>query len=553
MADDRLGQKLVRAGLISEDQLGFALNEQVRTEERLGEIMRRMNLITDETLTEVLAEAAGIEYVHLRSQSIDPTIIDSIPEKFARQHKLFPVSTDDGAITVAMANPLDVATVDNIGRMTARFVKVVSSNEFDILTSIDQYYSAGAHDALMETLLEDAARQADEGGTGDGQQDLALVAPVVKLIDTIILDGVRKRSTDIHFEPEKNLLRVRYRIDGVLHQGPYIPKKLERPLNSRIKIMGELNISESRLPQDGKATVEIYGRPIDLRISTFPTINGENVVLRVLNKEQLTIGLESLGFSEKNLGRLVDAIEHPNGIVLVTGPTGSGKTTTLYSALLKISTPERKIITLEDPVEYELPLIRQSQINVRAGLTYSTGLRAILRQDPDTVLVGEMRDNETVDTAIRAALTGLLVFSTLHTNDAASTVPRLLDMGVEPYLVASSIVGIVAQRLVRRICEYCREPTEPDPRLVRRMSIPEGEYFKGAGCSNCDNSGYRGRIAISEVMLMNEAIRKAVMELADAGVIRQLARDEGMMTMFEDGLERAIAGLTTLDEVAKAV
>ena len=454
MADDRLGRRLIRAGLISEDQLAFALGEQARTEERLGQVMRRMNLISDETLTEVLAEAAGIEYVHLRSQSIDPTVIDAIPETFARQNKLFPVSTDDGSITVAMADPLDVGTVDNIGRMTARFVKVVSSNEFDILTTIDQYYTAAAQGEQMEALLEEASRQADEGGAVDGPEDLALVAPVVKLIDAIILDGVRKRATDIHFEPEKNLLRVRYRIDGVLHQGPYIAKKLEKPLNSRIKIMSDLNISESRLPQDGKATVEIYGRPIDLRISTFPTIFGENVVVRVLNKEQLTIGLESLGFSEKNLDRLVEAIEHPNGIVLVTGPTGSGKTTTLYSALLKISTPERKIITLEDPVEYELPLIRQSQINVRAGLTYATGLRAILRQDPDTVLVGEMRDNETVDTAIRAALTGLLVFSTLHTNDAAATVPRLLDLGVEPYLVASSVVGVVAQRLVRRICEY---------------------------------------------------------------------------------------------------
>ncbi len=293
MADDRLGQRLIRAGLISEDQLEFALSEQQGSEERIGDIMRRLSLITEETLTEALAEAAGIEYVTLRTESIDPSIIEAIPETFARQNKLFPVSTDDGSITVAMANPLDVATVDNIGRMTARFVKVVSSSEFDILTSIDKYYSAGAHGEQMEALLDEASRQADEGGADVGREDLALVAPVVKLIDAIILDGVRKRATDIHFEPEKNPLRVRYRIDGVLHQGPYVPKKLERAVNSRIKIMGNLNISESRLPQDGKATVEIYSKPIDLRISTFPTIFGENVVLRVLNKEQLTIGLES--------------------------------------------------------------------------------------------------------------------------------------------------------------------------------------------------------------------------------------------------------------------
>ena len=553
MKDDRIGQRLVRAGLLSEDQLEFAIAEKGRSDERLGSVMRRLNLVTEDALTQVLAEAAGIDYLSLRQESIDPKVIDTIPEAYARQKKIFPVAVDDGSITVAMADPLDVSTVDAVGRMTARFVKVVSSSQFDILSSIDRYYGAGKEGLQIEHLLAEAAKQADEGGASEGREDLAMVASVIKLIDAIIIDGVSKRSTDIHFEPEKNLLRIRYRIDGVLHQGAYIPKKLERAVNSRIKIMGNLNISESRLPQDGKATVEIYGKPIDLRIATFPTVFGENVVLRVLNKEQLTIGLETLGFSKGNLDRLVEAIEHPNGIVLVTGPTGSGKTTTLYAALLRISTPERKIITLEDPVEYELPLIRQSQINIRAGLTYATGLRAILRQDPDTVLVGEMRDNETVDTAIRAALTWLLVFSTIHTNDAASTVPRLLNMGVEPFLVASSVVGIVAQRLVRRICEYCREPATPDPRLARRMTIPEGEFFKGAGCSNCDDTGYRGRVAISEVLLMNEEIRKAIMDQATATEIRTLAGKEGMTTMFEDGLQRAAEGLTTLEEVARSV
>ena len=543
---------MIRAGLISEDQLEFALAEQARGGDRLGVVMRRLNLVTEDAMTRVLAEAAGIEYISLRLQSIDPTIIESIPEQYARDKKLFPVSSDEGSITVAMADPLDVGAVDDVGRMTAQFVKVVSSSEFDILTTIDKYYGAGRETEDIENLIKEATSQADAAGS-DTREDLAMVAPVVKLIDTIIIDGVRKRATDIHFEPEKNMMRIRFRVDGVLHQGPYIPKKLERAVLSRIKIMGNLNISESRLPQDGKATIEIYSKPIDLRIGTFPTIFGENIVLRVLNKEQLTIGLEKLGFSEANLERLVEAIEHPNGIVLVTGPTGSGKTTTLYAALLRISTPERKIITLEDPVEYELPLIRQSQINVRAGLTYAAGLRAILRQDPDTVLVGEMRDNETVDTAIRAALTGLLVFSTLHTNDAASTVPRLLDMGVEPYLVASSVVGIIAQRLVRQICEFCREPTEPDPRLLRRMSAPKAEFFKSAGCSNCENTGYRGRTAVSEVMLMNEHIRKAIMDQAAASEVHKLAREEGMITMQEDGLAQARKGLTTIDEIARSV
>ncbi len=553
MADNRLGQRLIKGGHISDDQLGFALKEQARSGDRLGVVMRRLNLITEDALTRTLAEAAGIEYITLRNQSIDPSVIESIPEKFARDKKLFPVSTEDGSITIAMSDPMDVGAVDDVQRITGQFVKIVSSSQFDILTSIDRFYGEGAGDQ-MEALLEEASRRASEGGADKGGEDLAMVAPVVKLIDAIIIDGVKKSATDIHFEPEKSLLRVRYRIDGVLHQGPYIPKTLEKAVNSRIKIMGNLNISESRLPQDGKATIEVYGRQIDVRIATFPTIFGENVVLRVLNKEQLATGLEHLGFSPTNLDRLEQAISFPNGIVLVTGPTGSGKTTTLYAALLRISTPARKIITLEDPVEYELPLIRQSQINVRAGLTYATGLRAILRQDPDTVLVGEMRDDETVDTAIRAALTGLLVFSTLHTNDAASTVPRLLDMGVEPYLVASSIVGIVAQRLVRQICEFCREPDEPDRRTLRRITIPENaQFFKGTGCNNCDKTGYRGRTAVSEVLLMNEEIRKAIMDQVDAGVIRDLARKEGMLSMADDGLERAIDGVTTLEEVARAV
>jgi type II secretory ATPase GspE/PulE/Tfp pilus assembly ATPase PilB-like protein len=297
----------------------------------------------------------------------------------------------------------------------------------------------------------------------------------------------------------------------------------------------------------------VYGKPIDVRVATFPTIFGENVVLRVLNKENLVIGLETLGFSEKNLGRFTRAINHPNGICLVTGPTGSGKTTTLYAALLRISTPEVKIITLEDPVEYELPLIRQSQINVRAGLTYAAGLRAILRQDPDIILVGEMRDEETVDTAIRAALTGLLVFSTLHTNDSAATIPRLLDMGVEPFLVASSLVGVVAQRLIRLICKYCKEEIRPNPDLVKRLNVPDTKFYAGKGCKNCEGTGYRGRTLISEIMLMTPAIQKAIMERADASIIRSLAREEGMETMVEDGTHKAINGVTTLEEVARVV
>ena len=553
MKVDRIGDRLISAGLISSDQLDFALKEQKRTGDRLGSILRQLNLITEDDLAKVLAEAAGIQYVNVRTMSIDPNVVSLLPEAVARKYKVFPIAVENNSVTVAMADPLDVGTIDRVQQQTRRYVKVVSSTEFDILTTIDKYYGAIREVGNLEDLIEDAVKQTEAKGASEGREDLGLVAPVIKLIDLLILTGVSERATDIHFEPEKNLVRVRYRIDGVLKQGPYIPKKLERAINSRIKIMGNLNISESRLPQDGKATVSVYGKPIDIRVATFPTIFGENVVLRVLNKEQLVIGLESLGFSERNLSRFTQAISRPNGICLVTGPTGSGKTTTLYAALMRISTPERKIITLEDPVEYELPLIRQSQINVRAGLTYATGLRAILRQDPDIILVGEMRDEETIDTAIRAALTGLLVFSTLHTNDAAATIPRLLDMGVEPFLAASSLVGVVAQRLVRLICKYCKQEVPPNPELALRLNVPDNKFYAGQGCKNCEATGYRGRTVISEIMLLSPRIQKAIMERADASLIREIAREEGMQTMLEDGVQKAINGVTTLEEVARVV
>jgi type IV pilus assembly protein PilB len=553
MKVERIGDRLVSSGVISNDQLEFALKEQKRTGERLGTILRQLNLITEEDLSKVLAETAGIEHLNIRNLSIDPNVVNELPEAVARKYKVFPIATENNSVTVAMADPTDVATIDRVQQQTRRYVKVVSSTEFDILTTIDKYYGAVREAGSLEDLIEDAVKQTEAKGPGEGREDLGLVAPVIKLIDLLISTGVSERATDIHFEPEKNLVRIRFRIDGVLKQGPYIPKKLERAINSRIKIMGNLNISESRLPQDGKATISVYGKPIDVRIATFPTLFGENVVLRILNKENLIIGLEQLGFTEKNLSRLSRSIHSPNGICLVTGPTGSGKTTTLYAALLKISTPERKIITLEDPCEYELPLIRQSQINVRAGLTYATGLRAILRQDPDIIFVGEMRDEETIDTAIRAALTGLLVFSTLHTNDSAATIPRLLDMGVEPFLVASSLVGVVAQRLVRLICKFCKEEVQPNPDLLRRLNVKNGKFFAGKGCKNCDGTGYRGRTVIAEVMLMSAAIQKAIMERAAANVVRSLALEEGMETMLEDGIQKAIKGVTTLDEVARVV
>src|SRR5579864_5177221 len=431
MKVERIGDRLINRGVISPDQLEFALKEQKRTGDRLGTILRQLNLITEDDLARALAEAAGIEHLSVRNLSIDPNVVNAVPEAVARKYKVFPIAAENNSVTIAMADPLDVATIDRIQQQTRRYIKVVSSTEFDILTTIDKYYGAIREAGSLEELIEDAVRQTEAKGTGEAREDLALVAPVIKLIDLLLATGVSERATDIHFEPEKNLVRVRYRIDGVLKQGPYIPKKLERAINSRIKIMGNLNISESRLPQDGKATISVYGKPIDLRVATFPTLFGENVVLRVLNKENLVVGLEQLGFSEKNLARLMQAIHSPNGICLVTGPTGSGKTTTLYSALNAADSPEVKIITTEDPVEYDLDGIIQCPIKPDLGVTFANCLRSILRQDPDKILVGEIRDLETAAIAIEASLTGHLVFSTLHTNDAPSTITRLLDMGIE--------------------------------------------------------------------------------------------------------------------------
>src|SRR3989441_2930776 len=329
---ERIGDRLISRGVISPDQLEFALKEQKRTGERLGTILRQLNLITEDDLARSLAEAAGIEHLSIRNLSIDPDVVNALPEAVARKYKVFPIAAENNSVTVAMADPMDVGTIDRIQQQTRRYVKVVSSTEFDILTTIDKYYGAVREAGSLEELIEDAVRQTEAKGSGEGREDLGLVAPVIKLIDLLISTGVSERATDIHFEPEKNLVRIRLRIDGVLKQGPYIPKKLERAINSRIKIMGNLNISESRLPQDGKATISVYGKPIDVRIATFPTLFGENVVLRVLNKENLIIGLEQLGFSEKNLSRLMPSIHSPNGICLVTGPTGSGKTTKIGRA-----------------------------------------------------------------------------------------------------------------------------------------------------------------------------------------------------------------------------
>jgi type IV pilus assembly protein PilB len=440
--------------------------------------------------------------------------------------------------------------IDELQRMTGSYVDVTSATESDIFNAIEQFYGIKGS---AEEVFEETVKMAQSGEVGE--DDTAMEAPVVRLVDQLFIKAIKDQATDIHMEPEENILRTRFRIDGILNQGPSLPKVLQLPLATRIKIMANLNISESRLPQDGGIRFFMGKKKIDLRVSTFPTVYGENVVLRVLDKSRLILGMEHLGFSPQTLSLFKDLLAKPNGIILVTGPTGSGKTTTLYSSLSYINSLEKNIITLEDPIEYELPVIRQSQINVKAGLTFPVGMKSILRQDPDIILIGEMRDSETSEIAIRAALTGHLVFSTLHTNDAAGAIPRLLEMGMDPFLVASSIVAVLAQRLVRVICENCKEEVVPSEELLSQFDLEqegsEYTFYRGKGCSQCGDTGYKGRTGLFELLTITPEVRRCIGREVEASQIVGAARESGMSTIRQDGMEKALKGITTLEEVLR--
>ncbi len=546
-----LGERLIEAGLITPDQLELALKEQRRTGERIGEILINLGFVTQELISSVLASEAGVVHVDLDDQLIQTEALKLVPESLCRKYKLIPLSVEGNRLTIAMANVFDVVAIDEVQNRTGKVVDVVSATEPAIFKAIDKYYGTGVS---IEEIIQKSMRQVESGRVTDA--DLAEGAPIVRLVDQLFLEGVNLGATDIHFEPEKGVFRVRYRVDGYLRLGPSLPKTLQPAVVARIKIMANMNIAETRLPQDGKINFSVGRRRIDLRISTFPTIYGENVVVRILDKSKLVMGLDQLGFSEENLKIFKEEIVKPNGIILVTGPTGSGKTTTLYSAISYINSLEKNIVTLEDPVEYELPIIRQCQVNVKAGLTFATGLRSILRQDPDVILVGEMRDRETIEMAVRAALTGHLVFSTLHTNDAASAVPRMIDMGIEPFLVASSLNAVIAQRLLRLTCNNCREPYTPEEDVIVAAGIEDlsGYRFeRGAGCEACGNTGYRGRIGVFEILRVTSEVAKMIMDRKPSHEIVAQAKEEGFITMKEDGLKKVKAGLTTVEEVMRTV
>ncbi len=552
MAKGKLGERLISMGIITPDQLELALKEQKRTGKYLGEVINALGFATQEAIQTALAMQSGVSYVNLKDYLIDPAAVRLIPESFARKNMLIPLSVEGDTLSVAMANVFDLPVIDELQQMTGYFIDVKAASETDIQQAIDQYYGKAQS---IEEIIQEAVRIAETEGAPAFGED-AGAAPIIQLVDHLILEGIKQRATDIHIEPERQVVRTRYRVDGILQQGISLPKTLQSALVARIKIMSGINISESRIPQDGRILFHVGKRTIDLRISTMPTIYGEDIVIRILDKENLILGLDKLGFSPEHVETYKRLINRPHGIILVTGPTGSGKTTTLYSTLSHINSLQRSIITLEDPVEYELTVIRQTQINPKAGLTFANGLRSILRHDPDVIFIGETRDAETADMAIRSALTGHLVLSTLHTNDAIGSIPRLINMGIEAFLLASALIAVIAQRLVRVICPNCKKPYKPDERLLRRFKIPldsDVTFYHGTGCPACRNTGFHGRIGIFEILNISPALETLIMEKKDTQAIQKTAIEEGFLTMEEDGIRKAKQGVTTLEEVERVV
>lgn len=546
-----IAELLLKENLITQDAIDKAKEEIKRTGLSIEKALEKLGFITGEDIVKAKAAALGIPYIDLTDYFIDEELIKLIPENIAKKYKAVPLFKIGKSMTVGMVDPQDIVALDqlrNIAKMDT--VDQVLVSEKGIQKILDSYYGAGS-------CVEEIAKTIEEKNTSKAQgkdtAEFAEEAPVIKLVNLMIMQAVNDRASDIHIEPEENFLRVRYRIDGLMHEINTLPKKPQNAIISRIKILSSMDIAENRKPQDGRIRLKIENKDLDIRVSTFPTVHGENVVMRLLDKSSVLLGLKELGLFEGYYGTFDKIIHRPNGIILVTGPTGSGKTTTLYASLTTINSMEKNIITIEDPVEYELPLIRQTQINPKAGITFANGIRSILRQDPDVIMVGEIRDKETVDIAIQAALTGHLVFSTLHTNDAASSLTRLIDMGIEPFLISSSVIGVLAQRLVRTICKKCKEKYEPEHEVLKELNLGEiKEIFRGKGCSECKGTGFKGRTGIFEFLLINEEIRKMIDAKKSADEIKAEAIVSGMKTLRDDGLLKVQRGITALEEVLRA-
>ncbi len=556
-----LGEGLVEQKIISDDQLQYAQKESGRTGESLTKTLIKLKLAKEDAISTFFEEQLGIPKVDLKSYLIDPKIIALIPESLAKKHTIIPLFKTGDTLTIATADPLNIFAIDEVRIKTKSNVEPAVATETEIKDAINQYYKVGGsiEDVIKSMdvqsfMIEEGRGEKEEIDDTEKLRNIAEEAPIIKLVNLIIMQAVRDKASDIHVEPEDDRLVVRYRVDGILHEQVAIPKLMQAAVLSRIKIMSDMNIATKRVPQDGRFKLNIEGNRIDMRVSALPTIYGENIVMRILETSSILMGLEKLGFNENNLKNFRSLIVKPHGIILVTGPTGSGKTTTLYSALNVIDTPDKNIITVEDPVEYQLRRVRQSQINIKAGLTFATGLRSILRQDPDVIMVGEIRDLETAEISVQAALTGHLVFSTLHTNDAPSSLTRLVDMGVEPFLISSSVIAIIAQRLVRKICKECKQSYVPSKEILDRLGAQvsrNAKFYRGEGCKVCKNTGYKGRLGIFEMLLLNDKIKDMVLTKVSSTQIKAAAQEAGMQTLREDGIEKVLDGSTTIDEVIR--
>jgi type IV pilus assembly protein PilB len=549
-----LGEILESMGCVTTDDIRQAIEEQKATGKKLGQILVEKGQASQEDVTKALADQFGIEMVDIEGMEVPKEVIEMVPRELAQEHNIIPIEMHDGVLTVAMSDPLDLFTLDNLRFVINCPVECVLATSDSIKSSLAHYYGMSEKD-ISETYDKIGAESLEVKAEGPQDGDVeGDDAPVIRLVTMIIMEALKARASDIHIEPLANRLRIRYRIDGICYEVESPPHRLQSPIIARIKIMAGLDMSEKRRPQDGRIALSLLGKKIDLRVSTLPAIHGESVVMRILNKESLLLGLGDLGFHPDDYKIFRMLIKKPNGIILVTGPTGSGKTTTLYAALNEINRPDTKIITAEDPVEYNLAGINQCQVNRLTGMTFQRIVRAMLRQAPEVILVGEIRDHETAEIAIQAALTGHLVFSTLHTNDAPGALTRLIDMKVAPFLVASSIQAVMAQRLVRTICEQCKEPFDPDPAVIKTSGLTEAQmagrtFYHGKGCPECRTQGFRGRKGIYEIMVMNSQIREMTFNGASTDALRKQAINDGMHTLLMDGMRKVLDGLTTLEEV----
>ena len=561
----RLGDLLVADGLITAEQLKKALAEQKGSPEKIGSVLTRLNYINDEQLIGFLSRQYGVPSITLAQLDIDSDVLRLVPAPIARKYEVIPVRKMGNSLALAMADPTNVFALDDISFMTNLQVLPLVASQTAIKKAIDRNYESKT-EAITNVLSDMQTDLANVEVVEDGEEgakvdifelkESADEAPVVKLVNMVLVDAIQKGASDIHFESYEKIFRIRFRMDGVLHEMLAPPKRLESAILSRLKIMSNLDIAERRMPQDGRIKLRYNNREIDFRVSTLPTIFGEKAVLRILDKEALKLDLTQLGFDEWTLEKFNAAIHQPYGMILITGPTGSGKTTTLYSGIHTINSPDVNIMTAEDPVEYNLKGVNQVQINEGVGRTFAMALRSFLRQDPDVILVGETRDLETAQISIRAALTGHLVFSTLHTNDCPSTVARLLDMGIPPFLVASSLLLIVAQRLGRKICRQCREPYDADEEsLATYGHVPSGkgrvQFYKSKGCATCNFTGMKGRIAIYEVMPITEEVRDGILKNVPTAELRAIAQSQGMKSLRQAGLMKVIEGTTTVEEVLR--